>query len=204
VIARFGHATRGAAVARTASLVTLGALAVHQLRYELAFGDRAGHVLAADGHTYLAGILPPLVAVSVATALAATLVRALGGRDSRTVALWHRAALYAGALLAVFISQELIEGVLAAGHPAGVAGVLGAGGWLAIPIALLMGFAAALVSRVLEGAEERIHTTARALRAVRAPRSATTPAIPLPRAPLASLTLAFGLARRPPPAAPIR
>jgi hypothetical protein len=204
VIARFGHATRGAAVARTASLVTLGALAVHQLRYELAFGDHAGQVLAADGHSYLAGILPPLVAVSVATVLAATLVRALAGRDSGAVALWQRALLYAVALLAVFTSQELIEGALAAGHPAGVAGVLGAGGWLAIPIALLIGFAAALVSRLLEGAEERIGVTASALRATHAPRSATTPALPLPRAPLASLTLAFGLARRPPPAAPIR
>jgi hypothetical protein len=204
VISRAGSAPRSAAVARATALVTLGSLLVHQLRFELAFGGAAGQALASEGHGYLAGVIPPIVAMSVAAAVAATLMRALRGSDARSVPTWHRALLYAGALLVVFTAQELAEGALAAGHPAGVAGVLGGGGWIAIPLSLAIGVVAALVARLLDHTEERIHATATVARSLRAPRSVPAPAIALPRPPLASLTLAFGLARRPPPPPPLR
>jgi hypothetical protein len=199
VIAPVGHATRAAALARATALVTLGALAVHQLRYAIAFGGNAGHALATEGHGYLADVLPPLVAVSVAAVAAATVRRALTGRTAASIPVWRRAALYAAALVTVFACQELIEGALAAGHPTGVAAVLGDGAWVAIPLALAIGVAAALVSSLLDRAEERIQAFARSAPLVRRARSAPSPAIAILRAPLASLTLAFGFARRPPP-----
>ena len=43
---------------RLASLLAAGALAVHELRYALAYGDHAGHEAAAQGHAYLSLVVP--------------------------------------------------------------------------------------------------------------------------------------------------
>src|SRR3954452_20216555 len=61
--------TRRAAWSRLAALLCAGALAVHELRYLLAFGAGSGRALAHDGHAYL-GAINPLVAVLVAGVLA--------------------------------------------------------------------------------------------------------------------------------------
>lgn len=42
-------------------------------------------------------------------------------------------------LLAVYSSQEVLEGLFATGHPTGIAGVFGGGGWWAIPAAACVG-----------------------------------------------------------------
>lgn len=193
-------------VARSAALLALGALAVHQLRYLVAFGAGSGEALHREGHGYLLQALPVLVALASATLLA-TLV--MGARER----LNRRAAprpptpiagvLYGLALLAIFGAQELAEGALAAGHPAGLEALVGSGAWVAAPLALGLGFAAALVERLLRRTEVAL--------AARLDRSERPPLAPEPAAPvrsvrraaLAELTLAFGLARRPPPAAPL-
>src|SRR5580704_13615839 len=72
---------RSACAGRGFMLFPAAAFAVHQLRYELAYGSRAGAALSAQGHGYLTS-LAPWVAVLVALALGsflARLARAGGG-----------------------------------------------------------------------------------------------------------------------------
>jgi hypothetical protein len=120
------------------------AFAVHQLRYWLAFGGHAGLFLHRQGHLYMHSLAPWLVlavAVAVGSFLQA-LGSALGGRSSLRrytvsfTALW---LVCAAALVAVYVSQELLEGLLTTGHPGGLAGVFGYGGWWSVPAALAVG-----------------------------------------------------------------
>ena len=127
-------------LAARAVTVPAAAFAVHQLRYLLAYGGHAGAELTDTGHSYLHSVVPWIVAsvgLSVGGFLWA-LGRVLAGRRSapaRTgsfVGLWLVCAL---CLVAIFCTQELLEGLLATGHPGGFAGIFGYGGWWAIPAA---------------------------------------------------------------------
>jgi hypothetical protein len=113
-----------------AALVPAGALAVHQLRYLLAFGGRAGVELARQGHSYLHSVVPwivLLIGVAVGGFLWG-LGRALAGQRSvrryslSLAALWIVCWL---CLLAIYVTQEFLEGLFATGHPAGLAGIFG-------------------------------------------------------------------------------
>jgi len=105
-------------------------------------------------------------------------------------------------LLAIFVGQECLEGLIAAGHPAGPAAVLAAGGWIAMPLALAIGTLLAVVARLLEGVEQAI-AVVHAERSERShPPSVDGRPLPTRAVRLASAPLAFGLARRPPPLAP--
>jgi hypothetical protein len=64
--------------------------------------------------------------------------------------LWAIATV---ALVAVYTLQEGLEGQLAPGHPAGLVGIFGHGGWIVFPLALAIG---ALIALVLEGARRVI------------------------------------------------
>ena len=48
-------------------------------------------------------------------------------------------------LVAIFTCQEFLEGLFATGHPAGLVGIFGFGGWWAIPAALCIGLVLAAV-----------------------------------------------------------
>jgi hypothetical protein len=144
-------------------MMPLGALAVHQLRYQLAFGSRASSELSDQGHAYLSSAVPWIVLLS-ALALGAFLIRlakafASGHSDHepqhQTVCLWLTAAT---GLLAIFVGQELLEGLLAAGHPGGPLGVFEDGGWWAVPASLAVG---GLVTLALRGASAAIELAAR-------------------------------------------
>jgi hypothetical protein len=193
-------------IGRATGLLTLGALAVHQLRYSLAYGDAAPGALHEHGHDYLAVIAPALVAIAVAIAVAATLARSLGGIGSGgTGQSPPRGLPYAAALLAVYAAQELTEGALSQGHPSGLAGLVADGGWIAVPLALLLGLIAATIARVLDRVEEELALPARRSRLPRPPAAVSSlSATASTRPPLATLTIAFGLARRPPPALQVR
>ena len=141
-----GPHQRGALIRRLAPLALMppAAFAVHQLRYWLAFGGHAGVFLNRQGHLYLHS-LAPWLAVAVAIAFGAflqALGRALGGQRSLPrytlsfTALW---LICAAALVAIYVTQELLEGVLATGHPGGLVGVFGYGGWWSVPAALAVG-----------------------------------------------------------------
>jgi hypothetical protein len=151
---------------RATALISGAALALHQLRY--AFGYGLGSSEALEGHAYLP--LAFTVAIGL-LALAGMQFVVLVTRSQRPAAgvprfrvVW---LVMSGALLAIFVGQELLEGALAGGH--GAVGLLAQGGWSAIPLALGLG---AVIALALRGAD-------RALRA--AGRSGTPPA----RAPVA-------------------
>jgi hypothetical protein len=144
------------------ALMPAAAFAVHQLRYWLAYGDRAGAVLARQGHAYLHSLAPWLVlllAIAVGIFLRA-LGRAFGGQRSSQrytvsfAALW---AACAAALVAVYASQELLESLFATGHPGGLAGVFGYGGWWSIPASVCVGL---VLTAILHGARWVLRVTA--------------------------------------------
>ncbi len=134
---------------RTTALLAGGAFAVHQLRYLAGYGDHSHHELGAQGHAYMT-LLGPLVAVVLVLALGDFCVRLLHARAAHGGALpglrrvW---AVSAGCLVAAYVLQESAEAVLSAAHPDGVAGVLGHGGWVALPLAVAIGLVVALAVR---------------------------------------------------------
>jgi hypothetical protein len=186
---------------RLASILAVGAFALHQLRYLLAFGGSASAELAQDGHRYMSDLLPPL-SVLVLAAVVATLIRGTEGASPARAPLARRIAVFAGALLAIYVGQELLEGLVTSGHASGLAAVLAGGGWIALPLALTIGTLAALLAHMLERAE-RVIAVIHLERPLRSrPPAVRGTALPARGISLLSAPLAFGLARRPPPPAP--
>jgi len=186
---------------RSAALIALAALAVHQLRYLLAYGSDAHTELLRQGHAYLFQSLPVLIGFGLA-AIAASLVRAVLRGSAGPAIESHRlrALLYATSIAAVFAVQETAEGLLFAAHASGIAAVFSAGGWLVLLLAMLFGALCAALDGGLAKLESLVaHAASRPPRQ-RAPRrhraTGSRTAVPL-----ASHPLAFGLARRPPPLA---
>jgi hypothetical protein len=138
---------------RAIALLAVGAVSLHQLRFVLGYGQNASQVLAVEGHSYLP-FAEALVAVVLAAAciwFAGSLALAHRGRPVESSghpfgSLWA----YAGsALFAVYVLQEGFEGAFSPGHPAGLTGIFGNGGWTALPLAVAIG---ALIALLLEGA----------------------------------------------------
>jgi hypothetical protein len=137
---------------RTLSLLAAGSVLVHELRYVAGYGGNAGEALAEQGHSYMPWI-EALASVLIVTALARfawALVRASQGavpdpRPPRFKGLWLASS---GALAAVYTMQEGFEGTFAPGHPAGLVGVFGHGGWTALIFSVLAGALIAAVTRV--------------------------------------------------------
>jgi hypothetical protein len=122
----------------------VAAFAVHQLRFLLAFGSGAGAELNETGHSYLHSVVPwimLLVGVSVGAFLwslgqAASGKRSASRRGLSFVALW---LVCASCLLAIYCTQEFLEGLFATGHPTGLAGIFGLGGLWSVPSAIGVG-----------------------------------------------------------------
>src|ERR1700742_3120265 len=70
------------------------------------------------------------------------------------VALW---AICAVSLVAIYSGQELLEGLLPTGPPAGLVGIFGYGGWWAIPAAICVGL---VLAALLHGARWVLHEVA--------------------------------------------
>jgi hypothetical protein len=195
---------RGLAIRRVAQLglMPVGALAVHQLRYWLAFGSHASAVLAVQGHSYLHSLAPWIVllmAISVGVFVRA-LGRAFGGHCSVSrftisfIGLWLLCAL---ALVAIYCSQEFLEGLFATGHPAGLVGIFGYGGWWSIPAALAVGL---VLAAVLHGATWAIREVAeRGRRAPDTPDRVSPAPLPVSSVLLRPAPLAGGWSGRGPP-----
>ena len=134
-------------------LVPAAALVVHQARYSLAYGARANSELAAQGHSYLHSVVPwTILALGLAaTSFLRRVAEAFrtGRVDGRVgpLRLWATAT---GALLAIYSVQETLEGFVASGHPGGLGGVVGHGGWWAFPVAALVAVALVLLLRIGE------------------------------------------------------
>ncbi|MBV9464622.1 MAG: hypothetical protein JO169_00770 [Solirubrobacterales bacterium] len=155
---------RGVPARRSASLAPMpaAAFAVHQLRYWLAFPGHAGIELAKQGHSYLHSLVP-WVALLLATAIGVylrALGRAWGGKCTLSRYTASFATLWlacAASLVAIYVSQELLEGLLATGHPGGLAGVFGYGGWWSIPASLAVGL---VLAAAFHGAHWVLHELA--------------------------------------------
>jgi hypothetical protein len=138
-------------------LVPAAAVVVHQARYTLAYGMRANSELAAQGHSYLHSVVPwTIFALGVAaTSLLRRLAHAArtgeAGRFSRTpfLTLWGASTL---GLFAIYSVQETLEGFVVSGHPGGIAGIVGHGGWWAAPVSALVALALVALLRVARAA----------------------------------------------------
>lgn len=144
------------------ALMPAAALAVHQLRYWLAFHSLAGVELQRQGHAYLHSLVPWFVLlIALATgAFLRALGRAFAGHCSRSRFTVSFAALWlacAACLVAIFVCQEYLEGLLATGHPGGLAGIFGYGGWWSIPAAVTLGL---VLAAVFHGARWVLHEVA--------------------------------------------
>ena len=143
---------------------------MHQLRFWLAFGSGANAELARQGHAYLHSLVPWIVLL-LGVAVGAFLW-ALGRALRRSALRAALRAVTAGALwLACTVvrwsrstpAQELLEGLFATGHPGGLAGVFGYGGWWSIPAAVCIGL---VLAAVLHGARWVLDEVARRSRGV--------------------------------------
>lgn len=182
-----------------AALTGAGTVAVHQLRFALTFSHGTADPAALRGHGYLVALAPALAGLLL-VAFAVGLARmARGAADPapRFRRLWAGAS---ASLFAVYCAQEAVEGMLTDGHPAGIQGVFGHGGWVALPLAIAVGLAIALIMR---GA-----AAASALVAARAPWRApsstpATHALLPPWTARPTLATARHLAARGPPASSV-
>lgn len=179
--------------AATLALVPAAAFAVHQLRYWLAFGGRAGAQLEAQGHSYLHSLVPWIVLlIALPTGIfLRSLGRAFHGHCSLPRYTFSFAGLWlvcAAALIAIYASQEFLEGLFAAGHPAGLVGIFGYGGWWAIPAAIAVALVLAAAFHgarwVLEEVAERHRHRRPRFRRITAARPPVGAMLPR-RAPLA-------------------
>jgi hypothetical protein len=127
-------------------IVPAAALVVHQARYSLAYGARANAQLAAQGHSYLHSLVPWTV-LALGAGLAAFVRRAAHahatGESGRAASLGARVLwlLTTAGLVALYALQETLEGTFATGHPSGIDGVFGHGGWWAVPVAAVVAVA---------------------------------------------------------------
>jgi hypothetical protein len=185
-----------------AALVAVAVLALHELRYLIGYGGNAGHELAVQGHGYLPGasvgvlLLAGLGVAQVLLAFRRALRSATASPAPPFGVLWIASIC---ALLAIYCSQELLEGLLATGHPSGFGALAANGGWSALPLAFGLALIVALALRGVAAAESLVARRARRSGiAVRAPRARR----PRPRGdrPLGSV-LARKLASRAPPGA---
>jgi hypothetical protein len=185
------------------ALMPAAAFAVHQLRYWLAFGARAGAVLQASGHSYLHSLVPWImlpVAIAVGVFLR-VLGRALGGRCSLPRQTFSFAVLWllcAGCLIAIYSFQEFLEGLLLTGHPGGLAGIFGYGGWWSIPAASGVGLVLASVFYGLHWVLREVARLCRR-RVVRISRPRRSPGLPREVLPRRLAPMAEGWSGRGPP-----
>ena len=179
-----------------AALMGAGTFGVHQLRFALAGGHQSADPRAVEAHAYLVP-LGPVVAGLLLLTLAAALARVARGAPDpvpRFRRLWAGAS---ASLFAVYCAQETIEAALTGSHSSAWTAALGHGGWVALPLAMAIGFAIALVMRGVAAATALV---ARSPLTIRAVASAAETLLP-PWTPRRAGAAARHLAARGPPLA---
>jgi hypothetical protein len=148
---------RRRSIVEAALLLLLGAQGLHHLRFLIAPAHDSGATLHEHGHG-VAHLLAtgPAIGLLLALLLALLVVRAAGvprRPSSSSVRIRRIWPLAAAALLLIYGSQELAEGVLGHGHEGGFSALLEDGGWVALPIAIALGGLIALAVRVGRAAD---------------------------------------------------
>lgn len=178
-------------------------MAVHELRYIAGYGGSADDALAEQGHSYMsmALALTALLLLAAGLRLAVSIVRASRGEAPaehapRFVSLWARAG---AALACIYVLQEGFEGSYSPGHPGGLVGIFGHGGWTAMVFAALVGAVIAAVTCIAHDAVVLVARRAarRRVRPAPAPILSRPARRACPR--LRSDVLAWNLAGRAPP-----
>jgi hypothetical protein len=163
-----------------AAVLPAAAFAVHQLRYALAFGAGAGVELQRQGHSYLHSVVPWIVLL-VGLALGgflSALGRAMGGQTSfprysfSLLGLWITCA---ACLVAIYGTQEFLEGLFATGHPSGLVGIFGSGGWWSVPAAVCVGLVLAALFHGARWAIEEVAARRGGSRRPASPDALTAP-----------------------------
>jgi hypothetical protein len=157
---------------RVAALIGSAALGLHEARYLIAYGGQSGEQLARQGHAYMSfatALVAGLLALAAVQLMAAVSRARADGSGSATRPPTWKLWLWASAvLLGLYVAQELLEGMLASGHPQGFAGILDEGGWVCAPLALAFG---GLVALGLRGADLVVRAAARRTALLRPPRA---------------------------------
>ena len=176
---------------RLAAILLPAALLLHELAYLIG----GGGMIAA--HHYLDIVVPLGGALAVSLAVAALVLPSLGSPGGGPQL--HAPFLLALALIGIFVGQEATEATFLGGGIEGLA-ASAAVAWLAPPLALLLGALTSALVAWLERTGELLaepHAGGSPGRAPTASLAPAEPAVPV----LACACLAFGFARRPPPAA---
>lgn len=176
---------------RVAAALLPAALVLHEGAYALGGGALTGT------HGYLERGAPVIVALVLSLLLAALLGPLLGARPGGGSDR-HAPIALAGSLLAIFFAQELSESLVLGGGMAALTAAL-AIVWLALPFALVFGALAAQLIVWLERAGDALAALAAGLPAMPREGGSHQPPDLLLRS-FSPSPLAFGLARRPPPA----
>ena len=142
-------------------LICAGALAVHELRFIVGFGDHAERIAGEQGHAYLALVMPVVAFVGF-VGLVALVVRGVRAPDPDPLAPGVRRvwAVASALLVLIYVGQETLESWTSAGHPGGLAGVFGHGGWSAVIFAVALG---ALIALAFRGAAQPVAAGGEAL-----------------------------------------
>ncbi len=179
-------------ILRLGAVLLPASLLLHELAYSIAGGGLIG------AHHYLEVVVPVSVALAASLALAAIVLPALGrpGCEPQPYAPFA----LAGALLAIFAIQELGEATIMGGGTEGLLASIRVS-WLAPPLALALGALAAAVAVLFDRAGTRLAARRARRRPPRHRRRPVAPPLDPRLAHPASAGLAFGFARRPPPAA---
>jgi hypothetical protein len=119
-------------------------LAVHQLRYLIAFGSHAGSALSARGDRYVATaavVAATLLVISLGVGLARLVVawRGRGDLDFAQAPWWLVWLGLTVLLLAGFCALEGLEVALEPHHTGGLVGIFADGGLWALPAAAFVG-----------------------------------------------------------------
>jgi len=170
----------------------------------LAFGGAAETELANTGHSYLHSMVPwivLLVGLSIGAFLwalgrAVSGQRSASGRTLSFLALW---LVCATCLVAIYCTQEFLEGLFATGHPGGLEGIFGFGGLWAIPSAVAVGL---VLAAIFYGARLTLDEVSRRCNTLpRAPRWILRPPRPCDVVLVAASPLVRGWCDRGPPSA---
>jgi hypothetical protein len=134
-------------------LPPLATVAVHQLRYALAYGTHASRALTEQGDGYVSALVPGMIVLALLGLGGLVLVLARALRDARAARPWPRPRLplacggAAALLLAGYLTQESLEVLVGESDRSLLPLAFGGGGWIGVPLCLAFRLVWGIVAR---------------------------------------------------------